>query len=69
MTDLIENLREKHDIIINRVERTRRDVVLEAENSLKKVGANIIESVLYGVENSKVKYYYENKRDKKIKNY
>lgn len=45
-------------ILVTRAERTKRDVVLEAENSLKKVGANLIGSVLHGVENSKGKYYY-----------
>ena len=56
-------------ILVTRAERTKRDVVLEAKNSLEKVGANILGCVLHSVENSKGKYYYyygsnaENKND------
>ena len=45
-------------ILVTRAERTKRDIVLEAKNSLEKVGANLIGCVLHGVENTKGKYYY-----------
>ena len=45
-------------ILVARAQRTKRDTVLEAEDSLKKVGANIIGCVLQGVDNLKGKYYY-----------
>lgn len=45
-------------ILVMRAERTKREVVLEAKNSLEKVGANILGCVLHAVENTKGKYYY-----------
>lgn len=45
-------------ILVTRAERTKRDSVLEAKNSLEKVGANILGCVLHAVENTKGKYYY-----------
>ena len=45
-------------ILVTRAERTKRDSVLEAKNSLEKVGANILGCVLHSVENTKGKYYY-----------
>lgn len=45
-------------ILVTRAERTKREVVLEAKNSLEKVGANILGCVLHAVENTKGKYYY-----------
>lgn len=45
-------------ILVVRAERTKREVVLEAKNSLEKVGANILGCVLHAVENTKGKYYY-----------
>lgn len=45
-------------ILVMRAQRTKREVVLEAKNSLEKVGANILGCVLHAVENTKGKYYY-----------
>ncbi|APF22162.1 CpsD/CapB family tyrosine-protein kinase [Clostridium butyricum] len=45
-------------ILVTRAERTKREIVLEAKNSLEKVGANILGCVLHAVENTKGKYYY-----------
>lgn len=45
-------------ILVTRAERTKREAVLEAKNSLEKVGANILGCVLHAVENTKGKYYY-----------
>lgn len=45
-------------ILVTRAERTKREVALEAKNSLEKVGANILGCVLHAVENTKGKYYY-----------
>ena len=44
-------------ILVVRAEITKKDVVIEAKNLLDKVGANIIGTVLYAVENTKGKYY------------
>ena len=45
-------------ILIVRAGVTKKDVVIEAKNLLDKVGANIIGTVLYAVENTREKYYY-----------
>lgn len=83
MTDLIEILKTKYDliildtapigavtdaqiistkvdgtIIVVRANRTKRDIVVSAKESLEKVGANILGCVLHAVENKKGKYYY-----------
>lgn len=82
MTILIEELKEKYDMIIldsaplkavtdaqilstkvdgtilvTRARRTSRESVMEAKSLLDKVGANIIGSVLFAVENIRGKYY------------
>ena len=45
-------------ILVVRAERTKKDSVQNAINLLKKVNANIIGTVLNGVEASRNKYYY-----------
>ena len=45
-------------IIVVKAERTKKDSVENAINLLKKVNANIIGTVLNGVDNSRNKYYY-----------
>lgn len=45
-------------ILVVRAAITKKDVVIEAKNLLDKVGANIIGTVLYAVENTRGKYYY-----------
>lgn len=56
-------------ILVVRAQRTNRDAVIDAKNSLDKVGANIIGTVLHAVENTRGKYYYYygNNEDKKAK--
>ena len=48
-------------ILVIRARRTKKEAVIEAKNLLDKVGANIIGTVLNGVENTskKYNYYYE----------
>ena len=45
-------------IIVVKAERTKKDSVENSINLLKKVNANIIGTVLNGVDNSRNKYYY-----------
>ena len=45
-------------ILVVRAEKTKKDSVQNAINLLKKVNANIIGTVLNGIENSRNKYYY-----------
>lgn len=45
-------------IIVVKAERTKKDSVENAINLLKNVNANIIGTVLNGVDNSRNKYYY-----------
>lgn len=45
-------------ILVVRAERTKRDSVQQAKALLDKVGANILGTVLNGVENTRKKYYY-----------
>jgi len=45
-------------ILVIRAQRTSKESVIEAQNLLNKVGANIIGTVLHAVENTKGKYYY-----------
>ena len=45
-------------ILVVRAEKTKRDSVQNAVNLLKKVNANIIGTVLNGVDSSRNKYYY-----------
>lgn len=45
-------------ILVVRAERTKKDSVENAVGLLKKVNANIIGTVLNGVDNSRNKYYY-----------
>lgn len=45
-------------ILVVRAEKTKKESVLQAKNLLDKVGANIIGTVLNGVENTRKKYYY-----------
>ncbi len=45
-------------ILVVRAERTKKDSVQNAVGLLKKVNANIIGTVLNGVDNSRNKYYY-----------
>ena len=45
-------------IIVDKAERTKKDSVENSINLLKKVNANIIGTVLNGVDNSRNKYYY-----------
>ena len=45
-------------ILVVRAERTRRESVQNAVNLLKKVNANIIGTVLNGLDESRNKYYY-----------
>lgn len=56
-------------ILVVRAQRTNREAVIDAKNSLDKVGANIIGTVLHAVENTRGKYYYYygNNEDKKAK--
>ena len=44
-------------ILVVRAERTNKYAVIEAKNLLDKVGANIIGTVLNGVQNAREKYY------------
>lgn len=48
-------------ILVVRAAKTKKDVVIEAKDLLDKVGANIIGTVLYAIENKgeKYSYYYE----------
>lgn len=45
-------------ILVIRAESTKKESVMQAKNLLDKVGANIIGTVLNGVENTRKKYYY-----------
>ena len=45
-------------ILVVRAERTKKDSVENAVNLLKKVNANIIGTVLNGIDVSRNKYYY-----------
>jgi capsular exopolysaccharide synthesis family protein len=45
-------------ILVVRAGKTRIDDVVEAKNLLQKVDANIIGTVLNGIENTRGKYYY-----------
>ena len=45
-------------ILVVRAERTKRDSVQQAKALLDKVGANILGTVLNGVESTRKKYYY-----------
>ena len=45
-------------ILVVKAEKTKRDSVQQAKSLLDKVSANIIGTVLNGVENTKNKYYY-----------
>lgn len=45
-------------ILVVRAGVTKKDAVIEAKNLLNKVGANIIGTVLYAVENTRGKYNY-----------
>lgn len=47
-------------ILVIRAQKTNKEVIIEAKNLLKQVGANIIGTVLHSVENTKGKYseYY-----------
>ncbi|MGL4109668.1 CpsD/CapB family tyrosine-protein kinase [Clostridium sp. LP20] len=45
-------------ILVVRAEKTKKESVLQAKGLLDKVGANVIGTVLNGVENSRKKYYY-----------
>lgn len=45
-------------ILVVRAEKTKRDSVQQAKELLDKVGANILGTVLNGVENTRKKYYY-----------
>lgn len=50
-------------ILVVREAITKRDAVIEAKNLLDKVGANIIGTVLYAVENTSKKYNYYCERE------
>lgn len=45
-------------ILVVRADSTKKESVLQAKSLLEKVGANILGTVLNGVENSRKKYYY-----------
>jgi capsular exopolysaccharide synthesis family protein len=45
-------------ILVVRAEATKKESVTQAKSLLDKVGANILGTVLNGVENSRKKYYY-----------
>lgn len=45
-------------ILVVKAGQTKKDVVMNSVNAIKKVNGNIIGTVLNGVENSKNKYYY-----------
>lgn len=45
-------------VLVVRAEKTKRDSVQQAKALLDKVGANILGTVLNGVENTRKKYYY-----------
>ena len=45
-------------ILVVRAEKTKRDSVQQAKALLDKVGANVLGTVLNGVENTRKKYYY-----------
>ncbi|MGN0144354.1 MAG: CpsD/CapB family tyrosine-protein kinase [Clostridium sp.] len=45
-------------ILVTRAERTKRESVIEAKNSLDKVGANVLGVVLHSARNVKGKFYY-----------
>lgn len=45
-------------ILVVRAESTKKESVIQAKSLLEKVGANILGTVLNGVENSRKKYYY-----------
>ena len=44
--------------MVVRAEKTKRDSVQQAKALLDKVGANVLGTVLNGVENTRKKYYY-----------
>ena len=45
-------------ILVVKAEKTKRESIIQAKNLLDKVGANLIGTVLNGVENTRKKYYY-----------
>lgn len=45
-------------ILVVRAQQTKKESVLQAKNLLDKVGANILGTVLNGVESTRGKYYY-----------
>ena len=45
-------------ILVVKASATKKDVVMNSINAIKKVNGNIIGTVLNGVEQSKNKYYY-----------
>lgn len=45
-------------VLVVRAEKTKKESVQQAKSLLDKVGANILGTVLNGVENSRKKYYY-----------
>nr|WP_278336512.1 CpsD/CapB family tyrosine-protein kinase [Clostridium disporicum] len=45
-------------ILVVKAGATKKDVVMNSVNLIKKVNGNLIGTVLNGVENSKNKYYY-----------
>jgi len=45
-------------ILVVKADSTKKDSVLQAKSLLEKVGANILGTVLNGVENGRKKYYY-----------
>ncbi|OOM79449.1 tyrosine-protein kinase YwqD [Clostridium sp. BL-8] len=51
-------------VLVVRAAKTKKDVVIEAKGLLNMVGANIIGTVLYAVENTRDKYcnYYEGEK-------
>lgn len=44
-------------ILVIRANKTKKDLVVEAKNTLEKIDANIIGTVLQGIENKRGKYY------------
>lgn len=58
-------------ILVVKVGKTKKDSVINAKNLLDKVGANIIGTVLNGVERKSNKHYYKETKDisKKSKEY
>ena len=45
-------------LVVVRAGETKKDIVIDSISKLKKVNANIIGTVLNGVENKNEKYYY-----------